>query len=84
MLHSNHIYVCDCNVLNHCIQVFDLDLNFVTSIGSHGNGTGEFNATRDVKFDVYGNMRFPQCENRSIGYQWLFHCLATDNDLFLA
>ena len=33
-------YVCDSN--NHRIQVFDLDLNFIRSIGSCGSGRGEF------------------------------------------
>ena len=39
-LRDNLVYVCDCD--NHRIQVFDLDLNFVRSIGSHGSGRGEF------------------------------------------
>ena len=33
--------------------MFDLDLNFVRSIGSRGNGRGE---PQDVKFDTAGNM----------------------------
>ena len=37
-LHDNQVYVCDTN--NHRIQVFDLNLNFVRSIGSHGKGRG--------------------------------------------
>ena len=53
-LRDNLVYVCDCN--NHRIQVFDLDLNFVRSIGSHGSGRGEFYAPSDVKFDTAGNM----------------------------
>ena len=32
-IHSNYVYVCDCN--NHCIRVFDMDLNFIKSIGSY-------------------------------------------------
>ena len=40
---------------NHCIQVFDLDLNFVRSIGSNnGEGEGKFNDPFDVKFDGKG------------------------------
>ena len=35
-LRDNLVYVCDCD--NHRIQVFDLDLNFVRSIGSRGSG----------------------------------------------
>ena len=53
-LHNNQVYVCDCN--NHRIQVFDLDLNFIRSIGSHGKGRGEFKEPYDVKFDASGNM----------------------------
>ena len=47
---------CTCVIANHRIQVFDLDLNFVRSIGSRGKGRGEFNAPDDVKFDTAGNM----------------------------
>ena len=39
-LYDNQVFVCDCD--NHRIQVFDLDLNFVRSIGSRGKGRGEF------------------------------------------
>ena len=51
-LHNNHVYVCD----NHCIRVFDLDLNFIKTIGSHGKGKGEFNSPKDIKFDASGHM----------------------------
>ena len=52
-VYDNQVYVCDRG--NHRIQVFDLDLNFVRSIGSYGNGRGEFmiNEPCDVKFDIY-------------------------------
>ena len=53
-LHDNQVYVCDTN--NHRIQVFDLNLNFVRSIGSRGKGRGEFNEPRDVKLDTAGNI----------------------------
>ena len=53
-LYDNQVYVCDTN--NHRIQVFDLDLNFVRSIGSCGEGRGEFGAPLDVQFDTAGNM----------------------------
>ena len=52
-LRDNLVYVCDHN--NHRIHVFDLDLNFVRSIGSRGSGRGEFEPY-DVKFDTAGNM----------------------------
>ena len=53
-LQDNLVYVCD--RINHRIQVFDLDLNFVRSIGSRGSGRGEFDQLFDVKFDTAGNM----------------------------
>ena len=53
-LHDNKVYVCDSD--NHRIQVFDLNLNFVRSIGSRGEGRGEFNAPHDVKLDTAGNI----------------------------
>ena len=60
-LYGNQMYICDHN--NHRIQVFDLDLNFVRSIGSRGNGRGEFNAPHDVKFDTAGNMYIAEWSN---------------------
>ena len=53
-LRDSLVYVCDCD--NYRIQVFDLDLNFVRSIGSRGSGRGEFKLPFDVKFDTAGNM----------------------------
>ena len=47
------MYVYDSD--NHPIQMFDLDLNSIKSIGSHGKGRGEFDAPYDVKFDTKGN-----------------------------
>ena len=52
-LRDNLVYVCDSD--NNRIQVFDLDLNFVRSIGSRGSGRGEFDRPFDVKFDTAGN-----------------------------
>ena len=53
-IHSNQVYVCDRD--NDRIQVFDLDLNFIRSIGSRGSGREEFDRPRDVAFDTTGNM----------------------------
>ena len=53
-IHSNQVYVCDRD--NNRIQVFDLDLNFIRSIGSRGSGREEFDCPRDVAFDTTGNM----------------------------
>ena len=58
-LRDNLVYVCDGN--NDRIQVFDLDLNFVRSIGSCGRG--EFDAPSDVKFDTAGNMYVAELGN---------------------
>ena len=60
-LYDNQVYVCDSD--NHRIQVFDLDLNFVRSIGSHCKGRGEFDAPYDVKFDTAGNMYVAEGSN---------------------
>ena len=46
-LHNNQVCTGDCN--NHRIQVFDLDLNFIRSIGSPRKGRGEFAAPLDIK-----------------------------------
>ena len=53
-VHREQVYVSD--RFNHRIQVFDLDLNFIRSIGSYGKGRGEFDQPYDVKFDTAGNM----------------------------
>ena len=63
-LHNDEVYVCDC--YNHRIQVFDLDLNFIRSIGSHGSGRGEFDAPVDVKFDNFGNMYIADYYNKRV------------------
>ena len=63
-LHNNQVYVCDQN--NHRIQVFDLDLNFIQSIGSYGRGKGELAEPHDVKFDTYGNMYIADCGNKRV------------------
>ena len=63
-IHSNQVYVCDCN--NHHIQVFDLDLNFIRSIGSHGKERGEFDQPRDVAFDTVGNMYVAENGNERV------------------
>ena len=63
-VHREQVYVCDRN--NHRIQVFDLDLNFIRSIGSHGKGRGEFNYPHDVKFDTAGNMYVADFYNKRV------------------
>ena len=56
--------MCDRN--NHRIQVFDLDLNFIRSIGSHGTRRGEFDIIDDVKFDSAGNMYVAEWGNQRV------------------
>ena len=63
-LRDNLVYVSDCN--NNRIQVFDLDLNFVRSIGSRGSGRGEFDEPFDVKFDTAGNMYVAEWANERV------------------
>ena len=63
-LYNNQVYVCDDN--NHRIQVFDLDLNFVRSIGSRGTGRDELDAPYDVKFDTAGNMYVAEICNERV------------------
>ena len=63
-LYDDQVFVCDSN--NHRNQVFDLDLNFVQSIGSYGKGSGEFNEPHDVKFDTAGNMYVADFNNSRV------------------
>lgn len=63
-VHSSQVYVCDSK--NHVILVFDLDLNFVQSIGSRGKGNCEFDRPQDVKFDAEGCMYISELGNRRV------------------
>ena len=63
-VHREQVYVCERS--NHRIQVFDLDLNFIRSIGSYGKGRGEFNDPYDVKFDTAGNMYVADLGNNRV------------------
>ena len=63
-VHRQQVYVCDCS--HHRIQVFDLDLNFIRSIGSYGKGRGEFNQPFDVKVDTAGNMYVTEYGNNRV------------------
>ena len=46
-IHRNQVYVCDRE--NHRIQVFDLDLQFLCSIGSRGSGRGEVDRDSSIR-----------------------------------
>ena len=63
-IRSNQVYVCDKD--NHRIQVFDLDLNFICSIGSRGGGRREFDRPYDVAFDTAGNMYVVEYSNNRV------------------
>ena len=63
-LHNNQVYVCDCD--NYRIQVFDLDLNFIRSIGSRGKGRGEFDLPYDIEFDTKGHAYVAEFGNKRV------------------
>ena len=52
-LHNGQVYVCDKD--NHCIQMFDYELNFIRTIGSRLLGKEDFNKPYDLDFDAKGN-----------------------------
>ena len=63
-LYNHQVYVCDCK--NHRIQVFDLNLNFVQSIGLHGKGRRQLESPDDIKFDSTGNMYIAEYGNKRV------------------
>ena len=63
-IRSNQVYVCDLD--NHRIQVFDLDLNFIGSIGSRGRGRGELVSPFDIAFNTDGNMYVVEYGNNRV------------------
>ena len=53
--YRNHqVYVCDSH--NGRVQVFDSNLNFVRSFGTHGDGPGQLKKPRDIDFDSHGRI----------------------------
>ena len=54
-IHNNHVHI-SCDTNNHHIQVFDLYLNFVRSIGSCGSEKREVKSPQDIAFDAIGNI----------------------------
>ena len=52
--HNHQVYVCDKD--KGRVQVFDSDLNFVQSFGTHGDGPGQFKQPWDMDFDAQGNI----------------------------
>ena len=63
-IHSNQVYVCDRD--NHRIHVFDLDLNYIGSIGSRGMGRGNLYYPLDTGFDTAGNMYIVELGNNRV------------------
>ena len=63
-IHEDHIYVCE--GFNHRIHVFDLNLNFIRAIGSHGSGREQFDMPSDVNFDNAGNLYVADFNNHRI------------------
>ena len=61
---NKQLYVCDQS--NHCIYVYDLDLNYLRSIGTHGSGRGEFDTPLDVKIDSAGFMYVAEFGNKRV------------------
>ena len=52
--YNHQVYVCDS--YNRRVQVFDSDLKFVRSFGTHGDGPGQLKYPRDIDFDTQGTM----------------------------
>jgi len=52
-VHQNQVYVCDFN--NNRIQVFDLELSFISSFGTKGTGHGQYDGPNDLAFYTQGN-----------------------------
>ena len=48
------------------MQVFDLDLKFIRSIGSRGKERGKFADPNDVKFDTAGKMYVADFQNNRV------------------
>ena len=63
-IYQDRLYVSDRK--NHRIQVFDLDLKHIQSIGCHGKGKGEFDEPSDVTFDADGNMYVAEFVNNRV------------------
>ena len=64
-LNNNKLYVCDAG--NHRIQVFDSELNHITSIGSgKGSGPGQFDSPWDISFDDSSMLHVADCNNDRI------------------
>ena len=63
-VHQNRIYVCDFH--NNRVQLFDLELLFITSIGTKGSGQGQFNRPEDLAVDSQGNIYVSEYGNNRV------------------
>ena len=64
VVRNEKLYVCDRN--NSRIQVFDKELNFLQSFGSHGDGEGELHWPYDMAVDHHGYVFVTDCDNHRI------------------
>ena len=60
-VHQNQVYVCDFH--NHRVQVFDLELSFITYFGTKGSRQGQYNRPSDIAFDSQGNIYVSELGN---------------------
>jgi len=63
-IHQNQVYLCDFR--NNRIQVFDLELMFITSFGTKGSGQGQYNRPNDLVFDSQGNIYVSEFGNNRV------------------
>ena len=63
-VHQNRVYVCD--LRNNRIQVFDLELMFITSFGTKGSGQGQYDEPNDLAFDSQGNIYVSERGNHRV------------------
>ena len=63
-VHESQVYVCD--LRNNRIQVFDLELSFITSFGTKGSGEGQYEGPNDLAFDSQGNIYVSEYGNNRV------------------
>lgn len=61
---EEQVYTCDRN--NSRIQVFNKNLNFIRSFGTHGNTQGQLHWPYDLVKDRQGNIYITDCDNHRI------------------
>ena len=55
-----------CDFQNNRIQVFDLELSFITSFGTKGSGQGQYDGPNDLTFDSEGNIYVSEYANNRV------------------